>query len=211
MESICEPCMPVKPYSFEQFIEEARKIRGDRYQYSDLTYSKKHRRWYIGVTCEKHGTYRQRVDDHLKRMDGCPRCSRSVSRQETSFFDEIGIPLENRQKRMGPYKVDAVDETTKTAYEFLGDFWHGNLKIYKPNNINEIRKLTFKTLYDNTFIKFDELEKLGYKVRYIWEADWNMWKKHRRKGTIDKLPIITHHREKYEKAISDEFYNKPTT
>jgi hypothetical protein len=59
------------------------------------------------------------------------------------------------------------------VYEFLGDYWHGNPKIYNKNDINTRVNKTFGQLYKETFTRFKKLRKLGYKIVYIWEKDFN--------------------------------------
>jgi hypothetical protein len=54
--------------------------------------------------------------------------------------------------------VDGYDPITNTIYEFYGDFWHGNPKIYNLNDINLATKQSFKCLYKYT-MKREELIK----------------------------------------------------
>lgn len=63
------------------------------------------------------------------------------------------------------------------VYEFLGDYWHGNPSKYNPNDIHPHRKTTFKSLYKDTFELFDRIKEKGYRIKYIWESDWNAWNK----------------------------------
>lgn len=70
--------------------------------------------------------------------------------------------------------VDGYDPNTKTAFEFLGDFWHGNPIVHNRNKINKVTKTTFGELYDFIFnYKFKKLKCSGYNIKYIWESDWD--------------------------------------
>ena len=91
----------------------------------------------------------------------------------------MNISKNNRQLRVAPFLVDGYDPTTNTIYEFLGDYWHGNPKKFNPNDINRVTKTSFKTLYDDTFIKFNKLKDSGYNVKFIWESDWDFYIKNK--------------------------------
>lgn len=55
----------------EEFLEKARKIHGDKYDYSLVEYKKTLSK--VKIICSKHGIFEQRVDSHYIR--GCPKCS----------------------------------------------------------------------------------------------------------------------------------------
>ncbi len=55
----------------EQFIEEAKKIHGDRYDYSKVEY--KNNKTKVCIICPKHGEFWQKPNVHLSNH-GCPHC-----------------------------------------------------------------------------------------------------------------------------------------
>ena len=55
------------------FIEKARKIHGNKYDYSKAEYLTAERK--ICIICPKHGEFWQTLDTHLKKKRGCPQCS----------------------------------------------------------------------------------------------------------------------------------------
>jgi len=60
----------------------------------------------------------------------------------------------------------------------LGDYYHGNPEIFKNRQaINAKVKKTFEELYITTFERFEKLKQMGYEIRYIWENNWNKYKK----------------------------------
>lgn len=124
-------------------------------------------------------------NSHLQ--DGrIPRCyicyPTNVSLLELDFLDYLNIDEDNRQKYVSGYKLDGYEPETHIAYEFLGDYYHGNPAIYPSDKFNKTCRETFGKLYDDTFKKFDKLLSLGYNVKYIWENDWNIWNKNNRMG-----------------------------
>ena len=70
------------------------------------------------------------------------------------------------------YKADGYSKINNTIYEYHGDFWHGNPKIYNPDDINPITKTTYKQLYDNTMEKQSYCEVNHYNYVSIWESEW---------------------------------------
>jgi hypothetical protein len=78
---------------------------------------------------------------------------------------EFNIPNSN-------YKADGYSKINNTIYEYHGDFWHGNPKIYNPDDINSITKTTYKELYDKTMQKQYFCEDNHYKYVSIWESEW---------------------------------------
>lgn len=98
----------VKPYSFlnsvdgrpdivkssalatEDFIKKARKIHGDKYDYSKVVYHKTHEK--VCIICPIHGEFWQTPHDHLSSLRngcGCPKCSNAVSKLEESVINRL--------------------------------------------------------------------------------------------------------------------------
>jgi hypothetical protein len=63
------------------------------------------------------------------------------------------------------------------VYEFLGDYWHGNLEVYNGEKRHPKRKITYQKLNEKTYLILGKLKSLGYEVKYIWESDWNKFKR----------------------------------
>ena len=174
----CPLCRVNKQKTAEEFIEEARKIHGNNYDYSLVSY--KNTKTKVTIIHRKCGRRFSQIPDSHLRGAGCSRCSRSVSKAETEWLDYLNIPLEYRHKtlKIGNrlFKPDAVNKDGKIVYEFNGDFWHGNPDIYDPNDVNRDNKKTFGQLYRNTVDKERSLKQAGYKVISIWESEWNEFK-----------------------------------
>lgn len=131
----------------------------------------------MAIICSIHGCFWQTPAEHKKAIVGCPKCNCSnKSKQELDWLSTFNI-LFQYQKRIDftstkYFIVDAFDPSTNTVYEYLGDFWHGNLNKYSPQSINPICKKTFKQLNDETIFKLNSLKSLQYNVIYIWESDF---------------------------------------
>ncbi len=59
-------------------------------------------------------------------------------------------------------KVDGYHKETKTIFEFFGDYYHGNPKVYPK----------MKDKYDESLLRLSELNYKGYNIVYVWESDY---------------------------------------
>lgn len=162
--------------STSDFIKSATKIHQNKYDYTKVCYVNHSTK--IIIICKVHGAFLQWPGGHLQGQR-CPKCAKAgTSKVEHEWLDKIGIPTKNRQKYLRlnnrKYIVDGYDPETGTIYEFFGDFWHGNPKIYNPSDINPVCKKTFGTLYETTMNKIQIYQDLGYNIVYIWESDYNV-------------------------------------
>lgn len=78
------------------------------------------------------------------------------------------------------YYVDFYIPSKNMVVEFLGDYYHGNPEKYKREEFNKKYRKTYGELYDNTFKRFDEIKEKGYYISYIWEMDYEKFKKEKK-------------------------------
>lgn len=157
----------------EFFIEKANAIHNNKYDYSKFEYVNCKTKSII--ICKNHGDFQQTSNDHLTGS-GCPSCKYIISKQEIAWLDYLNVPALFRHKTIfinnKRYNLDALDENTKTIWEFYGDYWHGNPNKYNPDIINPTSKKSFGQLYQNTIKKEIDLNLAGYKIISIWEEEW---------------------------------------
>lgn len=79
----CENCSFIKRRHNFIFIEKAKKVHGDKYDYSLVNYITSHIK--IDINCEKHGVFKQTPHNHLKGH-GCPACNQSKGEEKVSEF-----------------------------------------------------------------------------------------------------------------------------
>jgi hypothetical protein len=157
----------------KEFIEKAKKIHNNKYDYSKAEYNGSVAN--IDIICPHHGLFRQVAGTHLSNH-GCPKCFVNKSKKSQKWLDKLGIPKSFREHsirtRDGRFVVDGFNPKTKTIYEFYGDFWHGNPKIYDQNKINKVSNKKFGDLYKATILKEEVLKNNGYKIISIWENEF---------------------------------------
>lgn len=176
----CPVCGETIRSNINDFIIKAKLIHKNKYNYDKVNYI--NNRTKVNIICDKHGIFKITPNNHLNGR-GCQKCTHTISKPETDFLDFINV--KHRNVPIKPYKVDGLDKEKNIIYEFLGDYWHGNPEKYDPNKTNKVSKKSFGELLSNTFKKLYDLKNKGYKVKYIWENDWNRFKK----GTITQPKI----------------------
>lgn len=177
----CPKCATNAPLTTEEFITNAQRVHGKRYDYSKAVYKGvKHK---LAILCPKHGEFLQTPDSHVHQQNGCPRCRiNNFSKEAIKWLDhetaKTGKKIQhakNGGEFLIPgtqYHVDGYCEETNTVYEFWGDFWHGNPEVYDLDQLNRVKNQTFGELYETTMRKKQTLIDAGYKVIDIWEKDW---------------------------------------
>ncbi len=70
------------------------------------------------------------------------------------------------------YYADGYSDEELCIFEYHGDYWHGNPKIYNQEEINKSTRTTFGELYEKTLEKQRFCEESGYNYVSIWESEW---------------------------------------
>jgi hypothetical protein len=69
----------------KQFIEKAKKVHGDKYDYSQTKYANLNKK--VSITCKEHGSFNMISSNHLKG-GGCPFCGRRKKLTTESFTEK---------------------------------------------------------------------------------------------------------------------------
>lgn len=85
-----------KKKSNEYFIQKAKEVHGDYYNYSKFVWTGESNK--VIITCPIHGDFEQRGGNHLCG-NGCPKCNQSHLEREISLFlKENNIEFEEQKK-----------------------------------------------------------------------------------------------------------------
>lgn len=163
-----------------EYIERARKIWGDIYDYSKANYINSNIK--VTIICQKHGEFTKIPHDHLNG-GGCQKCKppkhSKLSIQWLKYrmiMDNVDIQYsENGGEHKianSLYYADGYNEETNTIYEFLGSYWHGDPSVYAPDKVNKHNNISFGELYQNTLKKREHCLQNGYNVIECWESEW---------------------------------------
>lgn len=114
----CPKCTATHRLDTDEFIEKARKIHGDKYDYSESEYVNNRTR--VKIICHKkdkrgveHGAFWQTPNDHLDGC-GCPLC------QSSRLENDVRIILEENKvefsRQVGKRTVEFLDTLTLDFY-----------------------------------------------------------------------------------------------
>ena len=97
--------------SGDKFVEDARKVHGDLYDYSQCDY--KSARLKVAIKCKVHGRFEQVPYVHLKGA-GCPACGKEAvgQAQRTSQQEFVGQGMAKYGKKYDYSKVEYVNAWT---------------------------------------------------------------------------------------------------
>lgn len=92
----CLSCGGCEKRTLEKFIEEAKKIHGDKYDYSKVNYVNNKTR--VCIICPEHGEFWQTPRAHICKKHGCPKCNESqLERDIRLLLTENNIKYETEK------------------------------------------------------------------------------------------------------------------
>jgi len=110
----------MKKRTKEEFIEQAKRIHGEKYDYSKVEYIDGQTK--VCIICPKHGEFWQRPCDHINQKQGCPKCVKNYRDTAETFIRKAKLIHGNRYDYS---KVKYVNSQTKVCIicPEHGEFW----------------------------------------------------------------------------------------
>ena len=130
----CDTLGLSKRKSTEQFIEEAKKIHGDKYDYSNTNYLTAKNK--VCIICPSHGEFYQSPWKHITGC-GCPKCVHHISKGESEIYNFVVSlvgeenVIQSERKLVSPKEIDIYIPSLKIGIEYNGLYWHGSKNIDK--------------------------------------------------------------------------------
>jgi hypothetical protein len=153
----CGRLKTVKDNTQEEFIQKAKEVHGDKYDYSKVNYVSMLTK--ATITCSTHGDFEQLPSNHLYNKQGCPKCASIFSKPEEEFrqFIQSIIPAykTSRGEIIPKQELDVFIPSRKIAFEFNGRYWHEHIDAEERDER-----------------KRHSCEKLGIKLYVIWDDEW---------------------------------------
>ena len=147
------------------FIQKAKEVHGDKYDYSKVEYTNNHS--IVNIICPKHGEFWQRPSNHL-RGQGCPICNEShLENKIRLFLEEYSINYEKQKKFIWLNKqtLDFYIPFLKMGIECQG------VQHFKPIDFagegKEWAYENFKYIKNNDKVKKELCEQNGIKILYF--------------------------------------------
>lgn len=181
-------------YTTETFICEAKKIHGDKYNYSKVEYIDSKTK--VCIICPQHGEFYQSPDKHLQG-EGCPKCGNQVSNAENEIFEfccnHLGVENveQGNREMIKPYELDIFLPTLNIGIEYNGLRWHsekfGKDKNYHLNKLNKCKKNGIKLIqvFEDEYIQHKNI--VFNKIKHILKLNENLPKIMGRKCIIKEI------------------------
>lgn len=116
--------------TLKEFIEQSRKIHGDKYDYSKVNYINNSTD--VIITCLEHGDFPQTPNNHLSDK-GCSKCSWEKLANERKMSLEEFIEKANKKHGLGTYNYSKVVYVNNHTDVIIICPKHGEFK-QKPND-----------------------------------------------------------------------------
>lgn len=149
-EAVCSKCAKRNVWNrktTEEFIESAKKVHKDYYDYSKSVYI--NNRSKVIITCKYHGDFSQKPNSHIEGKAGCPTCAIITSNikdyvhiEDTKHIDcslyLLNLKDENNTESF--LKIGISRYTTKRMLGIKADSIH----YYKPELLKEYKMSLFE-------------------------------------------------------------------
>lgn len=145
----------------DKFVINARRIHGDRYDYSKSVYTTS--RTALEIICKEHGSFFKNPLAHVTGKSGCPKCWESKGERAISvILDSLGVKYVREYKLDGyKYRYDFFLPEKNILIEFHGKQHYvpverfGGMEALKQNKIRDKIKKSLASKYDYTLIEFN--------------------------------------------------------
>jgi formylmethanofuran dehydrogenase subunit E len=165
----------------DQFIKEAEKIHGNKYNYELVEYKSTHTK--VLIKCNNcQGTFEQEPNSHISGKNCCP-CyyeSKGYSQAAINWLESLKDQYDDIQhaengseyKLEGTnLKLDGFSPSWSIAFEYHGAMWHGCIECFPDQNaINPVSKKTYRELFEATKAKKKIIEAAGFRYVAVWDC-----------------------------------------
>ena len=152
----CPKCSKRYKYTTEEFINCARNIHGDKYDYSKAEYINS--RTKVCIICPEHGEFWKLPYEHLNGK-GCPKCvNKKITRIKSSTEEFIERAKKIHGNKYEYSKVDYLQAHSKVCIicPKHGEFWQTPNSHLNGNGCNKCKLENFSKNYKLTLCEFIE-------------------------------------------------------
>lgn len=172
----------------ESFIEQARKVHGDKYNYDNVEYV--HGETKVEIICPDHGAFLQTPNSHLQGS-GCPHCltyygekkvSEILNKYNVQFISQYKIANSNLFCKNKKLFVDFFIPTSNTIIEYNGqqhyeaiDYFGGQERFERQKERDNAVRMYCKEhkikLIEIPYTEYDNIEEILTKELNIKKHD----------------------------------------
>ena len=142
-------------YTTQSFIEKAKSIHNDKFNYSNIVY--KNSTTKVNIICPIHGNFEQRPCDHINHKQGCPKCSHNfaythnqyVQKSKEKFTNKFAIvstytgmkhPINIHCASHGPFILKQAEKHLEGNGGCPQCWYLSKLENLKPGNISKVEQ-----------------------------------------------------------------------
>lgn len=186
-------CDKKRTKTFDDFVQRARVVHGNTYDYNDTNYVRYDVK--IGITCKKHGVFYMTPGNHLMGQQ-CPKCAFAKSKGEEELLEYIKTittdEIVHRDRTLlNNEELDIVIPSKNIAFEYNGLYWHSEMTKDRNYHLNKTKKC----------------ENQKIRLFHIFEDEWN-YKRDIIKSMIRNLFNITNIKIFARKCVIKEVSSK---
>ena len=184
----------------EEFIEKAKSIHGNKYDYSKVKYE--HNQKKVCIICPEHGEFWQTPNNHIGNDNkcGCPKCNMSklenfvATLLDNAHIEYIHECSKKKLNWVGKQRLDFYIPSRKLVVECQG------IQHFIPSDFNGFNNAeeNFKKNIESDIKKFKKCTENGLNVIYVVDE----------KRTVLDLPIYKYNnvytKEEFINFISNE-------
>ena len=162
-----------KKLTAKEFIEKAKKIHGDKYNYSKINYIDSHTP--ITIICPIHGEFKQSASSHLNGS-GCPKCKQSHLENEIENFlkdNDIKFECQKKFNWLGKQSLDFYLSDYNIGIECQGSQHFLENHFFEPLKTIKNRDFIKNKLCNENNIKLLYYSDLGIEYPYKVFEDKN--------------------------------------
>ena len=158
----CTKCSGMYTPTNKEWIEKAKAVHGDKYDYSLVKYKTTHEK--VKIICKEHGVFEQPASNHLRGCD-CIECSYEINVFKRDFY---------KNKRTLLYYLK-VETENQTLYK-IGITIHNVKERYRKELSNCKITILKETWFEDGALAFDEEKRIikeNRKYKYKGEKVFN--------------------------------------
>lgn len=113
----CPLCRGTRKYTVDEFINRAREVHGDKYDYSNI-FEYVNNTTPVSIICPIHGQFYQTPMHHINNKCGCPKCNESKGERVIESW-----LIENKIKYIHPFVIENVPTNIRKTGIIKPDFY----------------------------------------------------------------------------------------
>lgn len=125
--SNCPKCVGKSKLTTIEFIEIARKIHGNKYDYSKVEYHSIDKK--VSIICPVHGEFKQTARDHIYLKRGCIACSQPLRNINNERFITLAQAVHGNKYNYSKIDVSDAQSVTTIICPVHGEFYQ-NARIH---------------------------------------------------------------------------------